>query len=193
MMKTDTIAFRLIAGAALWLGLALVVSGFVLAALFVDHVERGFDRRISILLESLVAVAEVSPAGDLVIADPPGEPRFRQPYSGWYWQINSGGQVRRRSPSLWDDRLSLGAGAVDRPDRYEIDGPSGHRLRVLERAITLPGSDTIFSFAVAVGRQAVARGRRLRSTGSPRDRRPQWSPSPRRRARYYASRIQGDI
>ena len=102
-MKTDTIAFRLIAGAALWLGLALVVSGLVLAGLFVDHVERGFDRRISILLESLVAVAEVSPAGDLVITDPPGEPRFRQPYSGWYWQVDSGGQVRRRSPSGGQD------------------------------------------------------------------------------------------
>ena len=67
-MKTDSIAFRLIAGAALWLGLALVVSGFVLAALFADHVERGFDRRASILLESLVAVAEITPSGGLVIA-----------------------------------------------------------------------------------------------------------------------------
>ena len=148
-MKTDTIAFRLIAGAALWLGLALVVSGFVLAGLFVDHVERGFDRRISILLESLVAVAEISPAGDLVIADPPGEPRFRQPYSGWYWQIDSGRQVRRRSPSLWDDKLSLATVASDRPDRYEIDGPNGHRLRVVERVITLPGSKATFNFAVA--------------------------------------------
>ena len=150
-MKTDTIAFRLIAGAALWLGLALVVSGFVLAGLFVDHVERGFDRRISILLESLVAVAEISPAGDLVIADPPGEPRFRQPYSGWYWQIDSGRQVRRRSPSLWDDKLSLATVSVasDRPDRYEIDGPNGHRLRVVERVITLPGSKATFNFAVA--------------------------------------------
>ena len=79
-MKTDSIAFRLIAGAALWLGLALAVSGFVLAALFQDHVERAFDRRTAILLESLVAVSEVSPAGALVISDPPGEPRFRQPY-----------------------------------------------------------------------------------------------------------------
>ena len=148
-MKTDTIAFRLIAGAALWLGLALVVSGLALAALFVDHVERGFDRRISILLESLVAVAEISPAGDLQISDPPGEPRFRQPYSGWYWQVDSGGQVPRRSPSLWDDTLSPGTGNVDRPNRYEIDGPRGHRLRVLERAITLPGSDAKFTFAVA--------------------------------------------
>ena len=34
-MKTDSIAFRLIAGAALWLGLALAVSGFVLAALLI--------------------------------------------------------------------------------------------------------------------------------------------------------------
>ena len=155
-MKTDTIAFRLIAGAALWLGLALVVSGLVLAALFENHVERGFDRRISILLESLVAVAEVSPAGELSITDPPGEPRFRQPYSGWYWQVDSGGQVRRRSPSLWDDRLSLGAGAVDRPDRYEIDGPNGRRLRIVERTITLPGSEATFSFAVGADAAKLA-------------------------------------
>ena len=147
-MKTDTIAFRLIAGAALWLGLALVISGLVLAALFEDHVERGFDRRISILLESLVAVAEISPAGELLVTDPPGEPRFRRPYSGWYWQVDNGAQILRRSPSLWDDRLSLGTGAVNRPDRFEIDGPNNRRLRVVARAITLPGSKATFGFAV---------------------------------------------
>ena len=148
-MKSDTIAFRLIAGAALWLGLALIVSGFVLAGLFVDHVERGFDRRISILLESLVAVAEISAEGDLVITDPPGEPRFRQPYSGWYWQVGSAGLVLRRSPSLWDDFLTIPTDAAKRSDRDEIDGPRGHRLRVLERAITLPGSKEEFDFVVA--------------------------------------------
>ena len=155
-MKTDSIAFRLIAGATLWLGLALVVSGLVLAALFENHVERGFDRRISILLESLVAVAEISPTGELSITDPPGEPRFRQPYSGWYWQVDNGAQNLRRSPSLWDDRLSLGTGTVDRPDRYEINGPNNRRLRVVARAITLPGSKASFSFAVGADTAELA-------------------------------------
>jgi hypothetical protein len=159
-MKTDTIAFRLIAGAALWLGLALVISGLVLAALFEDHVERGFDRRISILLESLVAVAEISPAGELLVTDPPGEPRFRQPYSGWYWQVDNGAQILQRSPSLWDDRLSLGTGAVDRPDRFEIDGPNKRRLRVVARAITLPGSKSTFGFAVGADTAAGMVARR---------------------------------
>ena len=155
-MKTDSIAFRLIAGAALWLGLALVVSGFVLAALFADHVERGFDRRASILLESLVAVAEVTPSGGLVIADPPGEPRFRQPYSGWYWQVDSAAGEVRRSPSLWDDTLPLSAAADGRPSRYEIDGPRGRRLRIVARRITLPGSDQVFRFAVAADAAELA-------------------------------------
>ncbi len=155
-MKTDSIAFRLIVGAALWLGVALAVSGFVLAALFEDHVERGFDRRTSILLESLVAVAEVAPSGELAIADPPGEPRFRQPYSGWYWQVSSTGGAARRSPSLWDDTLVLPAAADGRPRRFEIDGPRGRRLRVLARGITLPGADRMFRFAVAADAAELA-------------------------------------
>jgi signal transduction histidine kinase len=148
-MKTDSIAFRLVAGAALWLGVALIVSGFVLAGLFVDHVERGFDRRISILLESLVAVSEISPEGELIITDPPGEPRFGQPYSGWYWQVGAGGLVVRRSPSLWDDVLALSPGPAARAGLHEVDGPQGRRLRVVERAITLPGSTETYRFVVA--------------------------------------------
>jgi len=147
-MKTNSIALRLIAGAALWVGLALVVGGFALAALFDDHVERTFDRRASVLLESLIAVAEIDPAGKLVLTGAPGEPRFDVPFSGWYWQIDGPDGEVLHSRSLWDRTLGNGApaGAIS---TYRIAGPAEQTLRVTERGITLPGSRAIFRFAVA--------------------------------------------
>ena len=147
-MKTDSIAFRLVAGAALWVGLALAFAGFVLAALFADHVERGFERRMTVLLESLVAVAEIGPDGSLTLDGAPAEPRFAQPLSGWYWRIEGAGGEVLRSRSLWDQDLVREAGS-EAGGRYQAVGPRGRALRVIERPITLPGARAPWRFAVA--------------------------------------------
>ena len=151
-MKTNSIAFRLVAGAALWIGAALAVSGYLLAVLFDDSVERGFDRRIGVLLESLIAVTEIDRDGKLLLRRAPGEPRFEQPFSGWYWQIvpDRDGHTVLRSKSLWDQSLETTAGAGDgAPQSHEIVGPRDQKLRVVSRKIILPDADQPFWFAVA--------------------------------------------
>ncbi len=78
-MRANSLAFRLVAGAAIWSLVALLVGGLALSALFRGYVERGFDARLTVLLESLVAASEVDQQGRIQLTWSPGEPRFQQP------------------------------------------------------------------------------------------------------------------
>ncbi len=154
MRATRSIARRLIVGAVLWISVALTVSGFVLAGLFDDYVERNFDARLQVLLESLIAAAELDVNGRLFLMRPPGEARFDQPLSGWYWQIDGAYDAPLRSRSLWDETLRLApreasVASEDGARRYPAAGPNGEHLRVMQRRITLPGMETPFVVAVA--------------------------------------------
>jgi signal transduction histidine kinase len=146
--RSHSLALRLVVGGALWIALALGVGGVLLHELFRDHVERGFDARLEVLLEALVAVAEIDDEGTLSLGALPGEPRFERPYSGWYWQVRAPGAVEKRSRSLWDTALAV-APAGAGPVVHETRGPAGQTLRALSRDITLPGADRPFSFTVA--------------------------------------------
>src|SRR5512134_1332214 len=106
-MRRSSLAFRLVAGAAVWCALWLSAGGYALSALFGNTVERNFDARLGVLLEGLVAGSELKPDGWLDLRRQLGEPRFDQPLSGWYWQIEHGGKILRRSPSLWDAELPV--------------------------------------------------------------------------------------
>jgi signal transduction histidine kinase len=156
-MTTDSLAFRLAASAALWCAVALLVSGLVLASLFRETVEEGFDAHLSALLESLIAASEVQPGVQIDMIRPLGEPRFSQPFSGWYWQIDSGNRVVLRSRSLWDQVLLRAASDEDggRTQRYTAAGPDGQSLRVVARSITFPPSSIEFVFRIAGDRAEV--------------------------------------
>lgn len=149
-MKRNTLAFRLVAGAALLCTIILAVAGFGLSSVFQDTLRRSFDARLQTLLEALVAVTEVDVAGQLVLTRAPGEPQFDQPYSGWYWQVEGGSIPLLRSRSLWDQALSTdplpNGGGVS---RATLPGPDGKTLRVLARRISLPNASGAFVFRVA--------------------------------------------
>ena len=86
-MRSDSLAFRLVAGAALWSAIALVAGGLILSAIFRNSVERSFDSRLNVLLHSLIATTEVNAEGEIVREGGLSETRFDLAYSGWYWQI----------------------------------------------------------------------------------------------------------
>ena len=153
MLAPGTLGFRLVAFALVWIVGGLVAGGLLLASLFEDHVRRNFDGRLSVLLETLVTVTDPDPATGVRLLGPQGEPRFERPLSGWYWQINEGEAVRLASRSLWDQTLALPApepGASAGPGRrYELSGPQGQLLRVIERTITFDADGPEFRYAVA--------------------------------------------
>jgi signal transduction histidine kinase len=157
-MKPNSLAFRLVAGAALWVIAALAVGGVILSSLFRDSVEQNFDARLIGLLESLVAVSEAEPGGPLRLTRPLGEPHFDQAYSGWYWQIGTVDGQLVRSRSLFDQALDTGTLAdQDAVGRSIGAGPDGEVLRVVARDIVLPGFDTPMRFTVAADLSGVER------------------------------------
>ena len=154
-MRRNSLAFRLVAGAAVWCALWLSAGGYGLSALFGNTVERSFDARLGVLLEGLVAGSELKPDGWLDLRRQLGEPRFDQPLSGWYWQIEHGGRILRRSPSLWDVELPVSLASGELTAAQDVAGPDGQPLRLLVRAITLPGTDGPLLYAVAGDRREI--------------------------------------
>lgn len=153
MIGPGTLGFRLIAAALVWIAGAMIAGGLLLSSLFEEHVRRGFDERLDVLIETLVTVTESDPLTGVRLLGAQGEPRFEQPFSGWYWQIAGNGAIKLSSRSLWDQTLALPtrppAPDAEGAARYDIAGPRGQKLRVVERAIRFDGGTTPLRYAVA--------------------------------------------
>ena len=157
-MRSRSLAFRLVAGAAFWSSIVLVAGGIILSTLFRGSVERSFDARLASMLDSLIASTDVTSDGQLERTQKLSESRFDFAYSGLYWQIAPlAPRPPLRSRSLFDQKLDIDAGKkVERNENgiraFGTTGPEGQHLRVLERRISLPGYDVPVSFAVAADR-----------------------------------------
>lgn len=128
-------------GAALWITAALAVGGLLISALFRDSVERNFDARLTVHVDSLIAVSRYDDSGRLMVSRTLPDPRFDLPYSGWYWQItDQRGTVLIRSRSLWDEVLELTEPGEQGNMRTveALVGPDGSALRVRFVDVTLP-------------------------------------------------------
>ena len=107
MIALNSLRFRLLAGAVVWISLALAVAGTLLTALFRAHVERRLETELTIQLEQIAAALELPGTGKLILTHQPSDPRFRKPYSGFYWQVDDLKGPIFRSRSLWDVALRL--------------------------------------------------------------------------------------
>ncbi len=155
MIGPGTLGFRLIAFAGAWIAGALLAGGLLLNSVFETQVRRGFDARLDVLLETLVAVTDADGSGGVRLFGAQGEARFERPFSGWYWQVTAtkpGAPPPLVSRSLWDQVLVLpvappvdGAGTA----RYSLPGPRGQNLRVAERRISFDSGGGTFRYAVA--------------------------------------------
>jgi hypothetical protein len=132
---------RLILGTLIWSFVTLAATGIVLAALFDLALERQLDARLATLSEALVAIADIDEAGELIITDDVAEPRYRQPYSGWYWQMDHRSQ-RIRSRSLWDSELPVTTIEDDMAQSLSktVVGPDGRTLFAFPSRAPQPSS-----------------------------------------------------
>ena len=156
-----SLARRMMVIAALWVGVLLLGGGFALDRTLVRLVESNFDDQLEYLLNAMVVTAEIGPDGEVYFNRPLGEPRFLEPNSGLYWQVSGEGQEdtpsysleSKPSRSLWDTELKLHKSHVDtEPHFYDSDQFEGEPLRIVERSVILPESDTRWTFAVASAR-----------------------------------------
>jgi len=154
-VSIHSLRFRLFSLAVLTTLMALLLAGFGLVALFERHLERRFDSELEGYLNQLIGHTEVGTDGRIHVKGTPADPRFEEPQSGLYWQLQD---ERRptllRSRSLWDyvlplpkDQLSIGE-----VHRHDLPGPSGQQLMVRERQVILEPDTLARRVRVAVAR-----------------------------------------
>ncbi|KAA0592374.1 signal transduction histidine kinase [Azospirillum lipoferum] len=155
---TESLRFRLLAGAAVWVALALMLAGWIIADLFQTHVRQRFEAELTNHLEQLAAVLEIDADGRPALRQPLSDPRFRRPLSGLYWQVGESAATPLRSRSLWDSVLALPDDRVENGGlhRHDATGPANQSLTVLERFVLLPERAEPVRIAVAADRAELA-------------------------------------
>ena len=156
-MRSRSLRLRLLALALVSITAALVVSGVGLVHLFERHVERRVENELDTYLRQIAGSIAFGPGGEITVTRSPADPRFEQPLSGLYWQVEddaTGETIRSRS--LWDTTLALPADLLDGSGvhRHMLPGPGRATVIVRERAVTYtdtapPGQRTL-RIAVAI-------------------------------------------
>ena len=140
--------------AAGWISILLLVGGLALDRTLTSLVTRNFDEQLGYMLTGMIGSAEIGPDGEVFFIRPLGDQRFLEPNSGLYWQIRGKGHEDFPSRSLWDRSLDVPDSNYDgNPHVYDSDQFSGEPLRIMERSIILPGSNTKWMFTVAASRE----------------------------------------
>jgi signal transduction histidine kinase len=110
---------------------SLVFTGAFLLFHHREHTLQHFDSHVQMHLEELTGASQFMDDGRFKLGFQPSDPRYRELYSGWYWEVKQAGQTLRRSPSLGGKSLDL-EGIVPTEDVavYEIQGPQDKTKRV---------------------------------------------------------------
>lgn len=162
-MRARSLLIRLGCAAALLITLAMALGGIGLTLIFDRQIERGVAAELDLHLKTLAAQSRLDENGNLVIDALPPEPRFEQPYSGLYWQIDGPAIQQTRSRSLWDFVMhGEPAPGGNKLDMSTIAGPENVRLLSLSRSVVLPyrRGETTLTITVAVDENDLAQQRR---------------------------------
>ena len=102
----SSLSFRLLVAAILSTLLALVATGLVLNFLFRTYFEDRFHQELEAYLVQLTANISFSQSGDFEVSEL-SDPRFSEPLSGYYWQVELQNQAPILSRSFWASPLKL--------------------------------------------------------------------------------------
>jgi signal transduction histidine kinase len=140
-VKVRSLRLRLLAGAVAFLFLALGAAAVALTVLFERHVKTWIDAELAANVDLIIAGLDRASDGRIGLVRPPPDPRFSTPFSGYYWQVQTGGSNSAiRSPSLWDFSLTLPQLQTieDHAHHHRVAGPQGQTLYLLEKRVELP-------------------------------------------------------
>ncbi|WP_164116973.1 ATP-binding protein [Sphingorhabdus sp. Alg239-R122] len=139
--------------ATVWISLLLLGGGIALDRTLRSIITNNFDEQLEYVQTAMVASAEIGPDGEVFFNRPLGDQRFLEPNSGFYWQISGEGHDDFPSRSLWDRALEVPDNHQDaEPHIYDSNQFGDEQLRVIERAVYLPGSETRWWVIVAQDR-----------------------------------------
>ncbi|MDA7788016.1 sensor histidine kinase [Sphingomonadaceae bacterium] len=133
-----------------WILVLLLAGGFALDRTLTTLVQDNFDDQLDYVLTAMLTSVEVEQGGEVSFIRSLGDQRFFEVDSGLYWQINGEGHEPYASRSLWDRTLDIREEHLgSEPDFYDSTQFANEPLRIVERSVILPGSDTKWTFAVA--------------------------------------------
>ncbi len=144
-MKTrfNSLAARLIATAAIWTMLGLVIGGVVLSAAFRTAALSNFDTVLRNDMDGLIVATQTSAVG-LSLDERFVNSAYARVYSGRYFEIArdvEGAAPILASRSLFGARLFPQIASRQGPVAWgEANGPDGQHLRVLTQRVTLTGA-----------------------------------------------------
>jgi len=147
----NTLAFRIIALSSIWIIIVLAVTAVMLVSNHREHTAQHYDAHVQMHLEELTGASHFTDEGSFSLSFDPSDPRYRDLYSGWYWEVKQGGKTLRRSASLGENSLDLKA-VVPTPDLaiHDIAGPQGEYLRAHVLAMDVdPDKETLVFLATA--------------------------------------------
>ena len=154
----NSLAVRLFFSATIWIIFTLVSAGLLLSDLNEKTNFTAFDDRLNLLLETLIGASRVDSSDSITVVSTIGDPRFFQPYSGWYWQVNNGTKTLVRSRSMWDqvftsDKRLIGGRSqfIDSVNQMNESDKfiETKKLHIIERNISFPGIDSPVTFIVS--------------------------------------------
>ena len=154
----NSLAVRLFFSATIWIIFTLVSAGLLLSDLNEKTNFTAFDDRLNLLLETLIGASRVDSSDGITVVSTIGDPRFFQPYSGWYWQVNNGPKTLVRSRSMWDQVFTSDKRLIGGRSQF-IDSVNQtnerdkfietKKLHIIERNISFPGIDSPVTFIVS--------------------------------------------
>ncbi len=168
-MTRRSLRFRLLVAAVVSVTAALLIAGMSLVIMFEHHVERRIDSELETYLNQITASVEVTSNGRITFSQDLADPRFSQPLSGLYWQVQDEARpTLLRSRSLWDDAIELPKDELTLGIVHEhtLPGPAGQTLVVRERQLIFqPDSEERrVRIAVAVAKASLIEARNAFAT-----------------------------
>ncbi|MDB6177885.1 HAMP domain-containing sensor histidine kinase [Paracoccus sp. Z330] len=143
---------RLLLLAGVWLSAALLAAFLLISHLLNQFVTDRFDAETFAVADALVGSLGIDSEEEVSLSTLPADPRFGLPFSGWYWQVNSGGRIVARSASLLDGRLTGSTGSYVGGSGTGADGAP---LRVLRREITIPDAEEPIAITVTAPQSEI--------------------------------------
>ncbi len=152
-IRLESLSSRLIAAAAIWTLLGLLVGGVVLSNAFRVAAQNGFDAALQTDMDSLIAAAEPDRSGAVTLQGRFLSHNFDRVYSGLYYQIRTGAHGGQISRSLFDKEiLPFNESRKGALIWGSAEGPENQQLRVVSRRVDLTpdkAADADYTFLVA--------------------------------------------
>lgn len=166
-MKLGSLRLRLLAGAGLWILVALLFAGIAIVSIFAATVDR--DQHEDMLAGLDQVLSSIEPDAPLAEQTPRlSDPRYTTPAGGLYWQVvdlDTGEMGQSRS--LWDTEVRAPTPPeVGEPVFARVPGPHGQTLGILTQDVLLEASAGPRRLRASIAEDMSLRGHDLRRFAS---------------------------